>query len=159
MVTLAGEVVQIAAFGRAQWMGVLAQATPSDLERLVEPLQPLPRFTVLRPPEVGMVMVRGRAGGSGDAFNLGEMTVTRAAVLLADGTAGVSYVSGRDHRHAERAAFMDALLQTGEWREKVQGGVIKPLQELAAARREQTRRQTAATKVDFFTMVRTREPK
>lgn len=154
-----GEVVDLTAVGRARWLSVLAQAKPGDLDRLLDTLAPLPPFTPLRRPETGMVMVRGRAGGAGDEFNLGEMTVTRAAVRLVDGPAGVGYVAGRDHGHAERAAIVDALLQTPQWRDDVLNAVISPLQDLAAASREDARRQAAATKVDFFTMVRTREPK
>jgi alpha-D-ribose 1-methylphosphonate 5-triphosphate synthase subunit PhnG len=55
-----------------------------------------PAHEILRPPEIGTVMVRGRAGATGAAFNLGEMTVTRASVRLTDGTVGHGHMQGRD---------------------------------------------------------------
>ena len=56
-------------------------------------------------------MARGRPGGDGAPFNLGEMTVTRCTVRLEDGTVGHAYVAGRDMRQAELAAVLDAVLQ------------------------------------------------
>ncbi|MEE4381134.1 MAG: phosphonate C-P lyase system protein PhnG, partial [Pseudomonadales bacterium] len=78
---------------RRAWLGELAKADAGELERLWDalPEEARPAFTTLRAPEFGLVMVRGRTGGTGDRFNLGEMTVTRCAVRLADGTTGVSY--------------------------------------------------------------------
>ena len=104
-------------------------------------------------------MVRGRSGGVGNPFNLGEMTVTRSAVRLDSGETGVSYVAGRDKVHAETAAVLDAMLQTSEWHETVKASVIDPLQSTQAGDRDQRLRQRAATRVDFFTMTRTREDK
>src|SRR3982074_323537 len=50
----------------------------------------------LREPESGLVMVRGRIGGDGAPFNLGEATVSRAAVRLSTGEVGLGYPLGRD---------------------------------------------------------------
>ncbi|MCD0505491.1 phosphonate C-P lyase system protein PhnG, partial [Bordetella petrii] len=114
----------------------------------------LPAHNTLRPAESGMAMVRARAGGTGAQFNLGEMTITRCAVTLDDGTMGVGYVPGRSRRHAEHAAVLDALLQQDAWHDRIQAGVIKPL---ARAHAERARRQAqvaAQTQVEFFTMVR-----
>ena len=80
-------------------------------ERLTEQWARLgitPDYRCVRGPEVGMAMVRGRMGGTGNAFNLGEMTLTRASVqLMNDGVAtdadtelGHGWVKGRDTRHA-----------------------------------------------------------
>src|SRR4051812_28913485 len=98
---------------RRHWMGVLARATRAELEAAWASLLPQPRYTLLRKSESGLAMVRGRAGGTGAPFNLGEMTMTRCAVRLDDRppTTGLSFISGRDPRRAELAALFDALLQ------------------------------------------------
>lgn len=136
---------------RQQWMRVLAGAGHrlpdyADALRSVDH-----RF--IRPAETGMVMVRGRMGGSGAPFNLGEMTVTRCVVQLADGLHGHSYVAGRSKLHAELAALADAQLQGASaqhWMECL----IEPLQREQDAKRAAKEAHSAATKVDFVTMVR-----
>jgi alpha-D-ribose 1-methylphosphonate 5-triphosphate synthase subunit PhnG len=104
-----------------------------------------------------MTMVRGRAGGSGQAFNLGEMTVTRCALRLDGDILGVAYVRGRDHRHCELAALFDAMLQDPERRDEIKREVIRPLARTRDERRREVERKTAATRVDFFTMATGRE--
>ena len=99
-------------------------------------------------------MVRGRAGGTGQAFNMGEMTVTRCAVRLVDGRVGLSYVVGRSQRHAELAAAFDALLQLPERREALDETVIRPLEETQQRRRNDIASNAAGSRVEFFTMVR-----
>jgi len=139
---------------RAAWMRVLALASPAELDRACAGLGALPAHRWLRRPETGMAMVRARSGGDGGRFNLGEMTLTRCTVALEDGPVGVAYVQGRDARHAEQAALLDGLLQLPAWHERVREGVIAPL---ARAREERLSRQSAqdaATRVEFFTMVR-----
>lgn len=138
---------------RKDWMAVLSKARPGALAESFAALGPAPAFTWLRAPEIGTVMVRGRAGGTGAPFNLGEMSVTRGALRLADGRVGHAYVPGRDKTHAERAALCDALLQGAE-AGRVQAEVIAPLKADADAVRKTTAKQAEATKVDFFTMVR-----
>src|ERR687893_2213466 len=96
---------------RRAWMAVLARADAAEIARRLEALPPLARHLRLRGPETGLVMVRGRQGGDGAPFNLGEMTVTRCAVRLEDGAVGHAYIAGRDRRGAELAAAMDAALQ------------------------------------------------
>ena len=96
---------------RKTWMATLAKAPPVRLAALVPDL---PAHTVLRQPEIGAVMVRGRVGATGAAFNLGEMTVTRASVRLVSGEVGHAWVQGRDKGHALRAAAVDALMQTDQ---------------------------------------------
>ena len=144
---------------RRDWMAVLAKADPARLQLLWSDLGDEAGFTTLRPAETGMVMVRGRAGGDGMAFALGEMTVTRCTVRL-DGSEvlGFAYVAGRDRRHAEIAARADALLQTDR-RDAVETALIAPLRQAQAAARETARRKAAATRVDFFTMVRGENPR
>ena len=138
---------------RAGWMGLLARAKAADLARLVAGLGTLPAHVWLRPPETGTGMVRGRAGGTGAPFNLGEMTVTRCALRLGDGPVGHGHVQGRDKGQARDAALVDALMQ-GARAAEVRTGVLAPLMEAEAARRAVRARKAAATKVEFFTMVR-----
>jgi alpha-D-ribose 1-methylphosphonate 5-triphosphate synthase subunit PhnG len=135
---------------RREWMSLLAKAKPA---RLADLLPDLPGHEFLRHPEVGSVMVRGRIGGTGGAFNLGEMTVTRTSVRLDDGAVGHAWVQGRDKAHATRAAVIDALMQTGA-AARLKSGVLDVLaaEMLAASARRADK--AAATKVDFFTMVR-----
>lgn len=139
---------------RRRWMAVLAKAEPAELARLFAALPDRPRWRPLRAPETGMVMVRGRAGGSGQPFNLGEMTVTRCAVQLADGAAGYGYVGGTDRCHAEIAAVIDALMQDPARRDEVERAVVGPLAAAHGEARRQRAAKTAATKVEFFTLVR-----
>ena len=135
---------------RKQWMAILAKAAP---QRLMQLMPDLPPHALLRAPEIGAVMVQGRAGVTGDAFNLGEMTVTRASVRLDCGTVGHAWVQGRDKAHALRAALADALLQT-DAADSVRSQIVVPLAAEARAAAEQRAKTAATTKVDFFTMVR-----
>lgn len=135
---------------RRGWMSVLAKAPPARLAAL---MPDLPKHDLLRPPECGAVMVRGRAGGTGAAFNLGEMTVTRCSVRLECGTVGHAWVQGRDKAHARRAAVGDALLQTPQAQE-IQVAVLDILAAEALAQNTARAGRAAATKVEFFTMVR-----
>jgi alpha-D-ribose 1-methylphosphonate 5-triphosphate synthase subunit PhnG len=141
---------------RRRWMGVLARASAAEIERCLASLPPQPAHTRLRGPETGLVMVRGRAGGDGAPFNLGEMTVTRCAVRLPDGRVGHAYVAGRDARQAELAALVDALLLDDAARPAVAAAVIEPLAAAQAAHREAEARRAAATRVQFFTMTQMR---
>lgn len=134
-------------------MAVLARAECQALERAVAGLDGHTEWSRLRPPETGMVMVRGRAGGDGAPFNLGEMTATRCAVALPCGTVGHAYVAGRDHRKAELAAVLDAVLQT-EAGEALRRGFVAEEAARQQERRRDALRRAAATRVDFFSMVR-----
>jgi len=138
---------------RKSWMSLLAKAPEGALLDLWQDFGQVPDFTWLRAPEAGGVMVRGRMGGTGAAFNLGEMTVTRCSLSLADGTVGHAYVQGRSKAKAEAAALIDALMQTGE-ADQVQGRILAPLGNRMAATAKTRAAKAAATKVDFFTMVR-----
>ncbi|MGF1631369.1 MAG: phosphonate C-P lyase system protein PhnG [Kiloniellaceae bacterium] len=139
---------------RQRWMSVLAKARPAELETAWDGLADKPAYDWLRLPEIGMVMVRARTGGSGGQFNLGQMTVTRCALRLASGEAGLGYVQGRSKRHAELAAVFDALLQDTALRPALERQVIAPLAAAQAARRDDRSRKANSTKVNFFTLVR-----
>jgi len=152
------EIVGSASAERRRWISVLAKAWPSELEAAWESLPERPALDPIRRPETGLVLVRGRGGATGDAFNLGEMTVTRAAVRLPGGEAGVGYVAGRDKRHAELAAAFDAMMQSEALRPLIGEAVIGKLAAAQETRRLTAGRKAAATKVDFFTMTRTRSP-
>ena len=143
---------------RQRWMSVLAKAEAEAVVEAWASTGMTPDYTVLRPAETGLVMTRGRIGGTGDAFNLGEMTVTRCSVRLADGTVGHAYVSSRQKAHAEAAAVIDALMQ-GQDQDRLEADVIAPLETAMAERRDVHARKAAATKVDFFTLSRTTKPK
>lgn len=135
---------------RKGWMSLLAKAPPARLAAL---MPDLPDHVLLRAPEVGAVMVRGRAGATGAPFNLGEMTVTRCSIRLTDGAVGHAWVQGRDKDHARRAAVVDALMQTAE-SAGLRTLVLDPLAAEAEVARATRAGKAAATKVDFFTMVR-----
>lgn len=138
---------------RKRRMGLLAKAPEGRVAALLDALMPRPAFAWLRAPEVGAVMVRGRAGGTGAPFNLGEVTVTRCALRLEDGPVGHAYLQGRRKACAEAAALVDALMQTAAAPD-LQAQVLDVLEAEAAARRAARAGKAAATKVDFFTMTR-----
>lgn len=137
-------------------MGLLAKAASGRVATLLDAaLEPAgrPGFDWLRAPESGSVMVRGRAGGTGAPFNLGEMTVTRCALTLSGGAVGHAYIQGRRKDDATAAALVDALMQT-DAADTLRDRVLDPLRHEATQRRAARAQKAAATKVDFFTLVR-----
>jgi len=138
---------------RKSAMAVLAHAQTSELAKLLAALD-LPSRENLREPEDGLVMVRGRIGGDGAAFNLGEATVSRAVVRLDSGEMGFGYVLGRDREKARLVALCDALLQSESYRPAVEAKILAPLRERIHDEQRQVAARTAATRVDFFTLVR-----
>jgi alpha-D-ribose 1-methylphosphonate 5-triphosphate synthase subunit PhnG len=135
-------------------MAVLARARREELEAVIERLGGLPRHTVLKPAETGTVMIEGRAGGTGRRFNLGEATMTRCVVRLETGRMGFAYALGTDRSKALLAAVLDALLQDAEGGPALARAEITPLAARQRAAKELALRKAAATKVDFFTLVR-----
>jgi len=137
---------------RQRWISVFARTSPHVLEELLDEMKSDQRFQVLRAPERGLVMVRARAGGQGTLFNSGEMTVTRCSVRSTKGTVGHGYVAGRNNRHAELAAKLDAVMQDLNPAEA--DNILAPLDDdltRAASARQQ---KSASTRVDFYTIVR-----
>ncbi|HEV3501059.1 MAG TPA: phosphonate C-P lyase system protein PhnG [Bradyrhizobium sp.] len=114
----------------------------------------LPAHENLREPENGLVMVRGRIGGDGRPFNLGEATVSRAAVRLASGEVGFGYALGRDREKARMIALCDALVQSNEFADALEANVLTPLRAAMISKRNRKAAETAATRVDFYTLVR-----
>lgn len=139
---------------RQAWMATLARASVAELEKGLADLAFEPEYRLLRPPESGLIMVRARTGGTGQRFNLGEMTITRCTLALNDGPAGTAYVAGRDNRKAELAALFDALLQDESLNPDLRTGLIEPFIRSQARAKDQQAARSAATKVDFFTLVR-----
>ncbi|MDM7849944.1 phosphonate C-P lyase system protein PhnG [Pseudochrobactrum kiredjianiae] len=144
---------------RRKVAALLAKAELQELASFWSNQSEQPQVDVLRGPETGLVMVRGRIGGGGAPFNLGETTVTRATVRVAsgassEGSVGHSYALGRDHEKARLAAIADALWQAPQSRAAVERDLLQKIAQRLDARATQRRREAAATKVDFFTMVR-----
>ncbi len=137
---------------RQIWMAVLARATAADLRAHLADAPVLPGYRVLRGPEAGLVMVRGRAGGGGAPFNLGEMSVTRCTVRDDEGQIGHAYVAGRDAAQAELAARIDAALQSDLRHDQLQAAVIAPLAAAQQSAQATQARKAAATRVQFFTL-------
>ena len=135
-------------------MALLAQAHAGELRHGLAAVVDAPRYVELRPVATGLVMVRGRVGGDGAAFNLGEATVTRAAVRVESGEVGFSYMLGRDHDKARLAAVCDALWQSERRRDAIERHVLAPIRVRLARARVEKRERAAATRVDFFTLVR-----
>jgi alpha-D-ribose 1-methylphosphonate 5-triphosphate synthase subunit PhnG len=134
-------------------MTVLAHSDPAEIAERLEAIA-LPAHENLREPENGLVMVRGRIGGDGAPFNLGEATVSRAAVRLSTGEVGFGYVLGRDRQKARMIALCDALVQSTEFADAVEVNVLAPLRAAMISKRNRKAAETAATRVDFYTLVR-----
>ena len=134
-------------------MAVLAHSEAVDIAGRLEAIA-LPAHEDLREPENGLVLVRGRIGGDGAPFNLGEATVSRAAVRLSTGEMGFGYTLGRDRQKARMIALCDAMVQSGELAAAVEAQVIVPLRAAMIARRDRKAAEAAATRVDFYTLVR-----
>lgn len=144
---------------RQRWLAVLAKAPLAELAAAWEGLADKPPYRTLRRAETGLVMVRGRIGGTGQPFNFGEMTMTRAAVQLLEpaGTVshtGFGHVAGRSARKAELVALFDALLQDPARHETVFAAIVAPLATGQQAARAAQAAKIQGSKVDFFTMVR-----
>lgn len=139
---------------RQERMAVLAHAAGDELRRLWDAAGIAVEARLVRGPETGLATVRGRIGGGGSPFNVGEVTVTRATVRLAQGQVGHAYALGRDHDKARIAATLDALCQDQAWVARVEEAILAPLRRQHAEAETRKREETAATKVDFFTLVR-----
>lgn len=147
---------------RRRWLAVLARASLAELEAILGTIEGIignqaePRL--LRQPEIGMAMLRGRMGGTGQAFNFSEMTMTRCTLQLADGRLGCAYMAGRKQDEVRRAALIDALLQDPDHGDRLVALTIDPLAAQQAARARLRVARSAPTKVEFFTLVRGENP-
>ena len=134
-------------------MAVLAHSGAAEIAGRLATIA-VPAHENLRESESGLVMVRGRTGGDGAPFNLGEATVSRAAVRLATGEVGFGYTLGRDRAKARTIALCDAMVQSEQFADAVEANVIAPLRAALIAKRNRKVTETAATRVDFYTLVR-----
>jgi alpha-D-ribose 1-methylphosphonate 5-triphosphate synthase subunit PhnG len=137
---------------RQEALAVLANASMADLRSVWATWENQPRVHAIRAPETGLVMLRGRTGGGGAPFNLGEATVSRASMRIDTGETGHGYCLGRDLEKARLMAVLDALYQREP--ANVEFAILRPLRDIARLADKQRREETAATKVDFFTVVR-----
>ena len=139
---------------RQDAMRVLANASADELRQIYADMGMSVEASVLRGPETGLVTLRGRMGGGGAAFNVGEATITRVTVRLATGEVGHAYHLGRDAERVRIAATIDALIQQDGNAQRIERELLGPLRQSNASRSKRKRDETAATRVDFFTMVR-----
>ena len=139
---------------RKTWLAVLARASAKQLNNFVPEAHALPAQHWVRPAEIGMVMLRGRVGGTGNPFNLSEASVVRCAVRLGNGPLGIAYVLGRDKQQAQLAALLDAMLQNPLHHDALQAQLIQPLATAQAKARAKKQSDVAGSKVEFFTFVR-----
>lgn len=140
--------------GLKRLMDVLAASPGGEIAACAAALGGLPEAMPVRGPEIGLVMVRGRIGGDGAPFNLGEAAVTRATVRLAGGTVGHAYALGQDRAKARLSAVLAAMWSDGARRDDIEAHVLAPLATARADEVSRVKREAAATRVDFFTMVR-----
>lgn len=142
-------------FSRKNVLDILAAASADILAEQYEALEPtLPTAVPVRGPEIGAVMIRGKVGGGGAAFNLGEASVTRATVKLASGEIGHAIILGRDERKARIVAHLDALRQIPDWVGQIDSKIVRPALDAMHAETLRRAEETEATRVDFFTVAR-----
>lgn len=143
------------AIDRKRALDILA-ATPADMlfTSYAQLEHALPQSVAVCGPEIGAVMVRGRAGGGGAPFNLGEASVTRATIKLETGQIGHSVILGRDKRKAHIVAHLDALRQLPDWAERIDDAFVRPALDLMDELKLRRAEETEATRVDFFTVAR-----
>jgi alpha-D-ribose 1-methylphosphonate 5-triphosphate synthase subunit PhnG len=139
---------------RAGVMGLLAVSKPEELRHALDSFWPELDFRIIRAPEIGLVMLRGRMGGDGAPFNCGEATMSRAVIELGTGERGYGQMLGRNREHARLAAIVEALAQRPSDAEAVDEHILAPIRERLAIERQRKAAETAATRVDFFTLVR-----
>ncbi len=139
---------------RQHWMSVMAKSSPEALIVLSDNYVNQHTFETIRAAEVGLTQVRGRMGGTGSQFNVGDMTITRCVVRSPEGHYGHSYIMGRNKDHATRAATLDAMLQDQIHQSLLMEKIIQPLTKDLAVKTAEKADTVAQTKVNFFTLVR-----
>lgn len=139
---------------RKRLMQICSRAKEDEFETALTALGLSPQVEDVRAPQTGLIMLRGRIGAGGSAFNVGEATMTRAVVRLPCGRTGFGYLLGRSHKRARLAAIFDALGQDERYIQVLEQHFIEPVDSRWRAEKLATLEHTAATKVDFFTLVR-----
>ena len=140
-------------FSRKEWLSILAKSDLDSLPSLRKQMQINAQYEYFRKPEIGTVMVRGRSGGTGNSFNLGEITVSRCSVGLQTGEQGYGYIQGRSTEGATIAALVDAFMQTSH-KKLIEQKILKPLDAIHKKNKKDLASKAEATKVDFFTLAR-----
>lgn len=138
---------------RRRRLGLLARAEAREFEAVFAQLDLEAAAFDLRGPETGLVMLTGRIGGDGGRFNLGEATVSRSTVRLTSGEVGFGQMLGSDRLMARRAAILDAAAETAEGAPIV-ARLCDDIETRLDRERQTSDAETAATRVDFFTLVR-----
>lgn len=141
-------------YSRQDRAAIVAQAAAADLQALWKQFGADPAFSYLRGPQTGLVALRGRVGGGGAPFPFADATATRASIRLETGAVGHAVTLGRDRQRATIAAVIDALCKDPQQASRIDRELIEPLQRSTEARDLKRAEQTAATRVDFFTLVR-----
>jgi alpha-D-ribose 1-methylphosphonate 5-triphosphate synthase subunit PhnG len=141
---------------RSDWMALLARAPIELLEQALQPYSnDAPHW--LRKPETGLMMIEGRTGGTGQRFNVGEVTVTRCALRLAHMTSeapvGIAYILGRSHQHAYLAALADAVLLSKSGHGLTET-LLTPIRAYLDQKSQMRKNQAESSKVEFFTVAR-----
>lgn len=139
---------------RKRRLSVLAKAPANALLAHWKATGLDPSVELLRGPEIGLIALQGRIGGSGQPFHAGEVSATRVTVRVGSGHVGHAMIAGRDARKAQLVAVIDALALDPGHANAIETGIVAPLEALALASDANMRTETAATKVNFFTMVR-----
>ncbi|MGS2716621.1 phosphonate C-P lyase system protein PhnG [Eionea flava] len=146
---------------RQQLLSILSVSSSNDLLHYWDALSITARYETLKKPEVGMVMVRAKTGGTGSPFNMGEMTVTRSVVSLqhvnghsCDAIIGFGYTAGRQKEKAECIAVIDACCQLSDYQALIFEQLLVPLQAIKSDKNRAHADKVDTTKVNFFTMVR-----
>ena len=140
-------------WSRKEWLSILAKSDLDSLSTLWEKVKINAEYEFFRKPEIGTVMVRGRSGGTGNSFNLGEITVSRCSVGLQTGEQGYGYIQGRSTEGATIAALVDAFMQTSQ-KKLIEQKILKPLDAIHKKNKKDLVSKAEATKVDFFTLAR-----
>lgn len=138
---------------RPGWLGLLAASEPAELVEAVGSRIDSQTFTVLRAAHTGLVMARGRIGGTGARFNLVEVTVSRCVVRSALRTAGVGYAIGHDLAKVELIAKLDALLQVPQWHAVLEQPVLAVLRDARSRRHAADRAAAESSRVRFHELV------
>ena len=139
---------------RQRRLSVLAKAPGKELLSCWKQTGLDPVVELLRGPETGLVALRGQVGGNGQPFQVGEVSATRVTVRIGSGEVGHAMISGRDGRKAQLVAVIDALAQDPAHADMIERDIVAPLEKLASGSDAKLREETAATRVNFFTMVR-----
>ena len=140
---------------RQRLMAACSVAKATEFDQAINMFDGSQTAMDVRAPEVGMIMMRGRIGGDGPPFNVGEATVTRAVVRLETGEIGYSYLLGRSIERARMAAILDAIGQSSPARmSELEDAFVAPVLQRIKAARQAKQAEVATTKVNFFTMVR-----